>query len=147
MLSNTKGKVDGALAIALNTVQSNVSIVSGYFSGALAFHRDILLVRLPTPPRRTLSMAMTNSCTTGREIPRTSNNQSYIHDNSPGDSPKDRPRKSWTANTPNYWKYCTSDLVLQYSTRILGCKQKCQIEALRYRLAASSQVTSAASPQ
>ena len=37
-------------------------------------------------------MAITNSCAAGREMPYTSNNQSYIHDNSHGDNPKDRPR-------------------------------------------------------
>ena len=44
MLSNTNAMADGALAIALNAVQSNVSTVSGYFPAALAFRRDILLV-------------------------------------------------------------------------------------------------------
>ena len=50
-----------------------------------------ILVKLP-PPLRTFSMAITNSCAAGREMPRTSNNQSYINDNSHGDIPKDRPQ-------------------------------------------------------
>ena len=50
------------------------------------------LVRLPTPLRRILSMVITNSCATGRKMPRTKNQSKYIHGNSPGYSSKDRPR-------------------------------------------------------
>ena len=46
---------------------------------------SVKLARLPTHPRRILSMAIANSCVTGREIPCTKNQSKYIHDNSPGD--------------------------------------------------------------
>ena len=43
-------------------------------------------------------------------------------------------------------KYCTSDLVLHYSSRLLGCKQKYWIKLLLYRLEVSSWVVNDASP-
>ena len=42
-LNDAKGMVDGALATALHAIRANVSTVSGYSPGALAFHRDMLL--------------------------------------------------------------------------------------------------------
>ena len=62
-------------------------------------------------------MTITNSCATGVEMPRTSNNQSYIYDNSHGDRvyrETAKHSKSQKANTSNYQKYCTSDLVMHY---------------------------------
>ena len=51
------------------------------------------LVKLPTPHRRILSMAITNSCAAGREMPRARKQPIlYMMCNSPGDIPKDRPR-------------------------------------------------------
>ena len=46
-------------------------------------------------------MAITNSCAAGREMPRTSKQPILypIHDNSPGDIPKDRPWNIWN---PSY---------------------------------------------
>ena len=40
---------------------------------------ESVLVRLPTPLRRIFSMAITNSCATGREMPRTKNQSKYIY--------------------------------------------------------------------
>ena len=45
----------------------------------------LLLVRLPTPLQRILSMAITDNCAAGREMPRTKNKSKYVHDNSLGD--------------------------------------------------------------
>ena len=42
-LNDAKGTVDGALATASHAIRANVSTVSGYSPGALAFHRDMLL--------------------------------------------------------------------------------------------------------
>ena len=42
-LNDAKGMVDGALATASHAIRSNVSSVSGYSPGAIAFHRDMLL--------------------------------------------------------------------------------------------------------
>ena len=42
-LNDAKGMVDGALATASHAIRANVSTVSGYSPGALAFHRDMLL--------------------------------------------------------------------------------------------------------
>ena len=63
------------------------------------------LVRLPTPLRRIFSMAITNSCATGREMPRTKNQSKYIHGNLPGDrvyGQTARHSKFRKANSPNY---------------------------------------------
>ena len=70
------------------------------------------------------------------------NNQFYIHDNSHGDIPKERPRNIQNLGhtiLPTH-KNSTSDLVLHYSSQILECKQKYRIEPLRYRLVASPRV-------
>ena len=51
-------------------------------------------------------MAITNSCATRREMPRTNNESKYIHGNSPGDRVYRQTMtdsKSRTANPPNYW--------------------------------------------
>ena len=42
-LADAKGLVDQALATAAHAVRANVSQVTGYSPGALAFHRDMLL--------------------------------------------------------------------------------------------------------
>ena len=42
-LAGTKILIDSALATASHAVRTNVSQVTGYSSGALAFHRDVLL--------------------------------------------------------------------------------------------------------
>ena len=42
-LNGAKGVVDGALATTSHAVRANVSTVSGYYPGALTFHRDMLL--------------------------------------------------------------------------------------------------------
>ena len=46
----------------------------------------VVLVRLPTPLQEIFSMAFTNSCAVGREMPRTKNQSKYIHGNSPKES-------------------------------------------------------------
>ena len=60
----------------------------------------------------------------------------------------DRP---WNIQNPSYTillnrKYCTSDLVSHYSSRILGCKQKCQIKPLLYGLEVLSRIPNDAFP-
>ena len=48
--------------------------------------KKMVLVRLPTLLLlRILLMGIANSCAAGREIPRTKNQSTYIHGNSPGD--------------------------------------------------------------
>ena len=42
-LGDAKALVDNALATALHAIRSNISQVTGYSPGALAFHRDMLL--------------------------------------------------------------------------------------------------------
>ena len=42
-LNDAKGMVDDALATASHAIRANVSTVSGYSPGAIAFHRDMLL--------------------------------------------------------------------------------------------------------
>ena len=68
------------------------------------------LVRLPTPFRRIFSMAITNSCATGRELPRTKNQSKYIHGNSPGDRIYGQTAKPHKAN-PHYYKNCSLDFL------------------------------------
>ena len=102
----------------------------------------------PPPPRKIFSMTITNSCAAGKEMPRNSKSTNLIYENSHRDIPKDRPR-----NFRNLGyiilpirKYFTSDLVLHYSSRISGCKQKCRFEPLRYWLEVSSWVVNDAPP-
>ena len=46
---------------------------------------DVNLVRLPTPLWRIISMAVTTSCVTGREMLRPKNNLNNYHAGTPGD--------------------------------------------------------------
>ena len=81
-----------------------------YFSSCFLI---ILLIKLPTPLRRILSIAITNGCAAGREVPCTNNQSKYIH----GTIIKYR---------------------ITYSSRKLGPGQKRQIEPTRYRLVVTS---------
>ena len=74
----------------------------------------ILLVRLPTPLQRILSIATTNSCAAGREMPRTKNKSKHIHGNLSGERVYGQTARSAHFNqlTLPILKHCTTELVL-----------------------------------
>ena len=92
-------------------------------------------------------MAITNSCAAGRELPRTRKQPILYTITRTEIGFTDRPRN--IQNPSNIilpiWKYCTWDLVLYYSSRILGSKQKCRFELIRYQLEVLSWVINNAS--
>ena len=94
-------------------------------------------------------MTITDSCAAGREMPCTSKQPIIYLITRTEIGFTDRPRdiQNLIQLILPIEEYCVEDLVLRYSSRILGCKQKCRIEPLQYRLVISSRINYDASPQ
>ena len=83
------------------------------------------LVKLPNPPGGCSQWQSKTVAWREGKCRARANNQFYIHDNSPGDIPKKTPRniRNFDNTKLPIRKYCTSNFVLHYSPRILGCKK------------------------
>ena len=83
----------------------------------------MIRVSLPTPLQRILSMAITNSCVAGKEMPCTKDQSKYKHDNSPGNRVyRQTARLAYFKQLMlSILEYHTSELVL-LSSRILGAR-------------------------